>query len=57
MEKPSTVTEHSGLPKQKKFKQKFHGRKLMATDFWGQKGCFAGGIHESRGNNHIRIVP
>jgi hypothetical protein len=55
--KQSSVWEHSGLPKPKKFKQTFPGRKLMATDFWGQKRCFAGGIHESRSNNHIRIVP
>jgi hypothetical protein len=30
---------------------------FMATDFWGQKRCFVGGIHESRSNNHNGIVP
>ena len=56
MKKQSIVWEHSGLPKPKKFKQMFHCKKLMATDFWGQKRCFVGGIHESRSNNHIGIV-
>jgi hypothetical protein len=35
IKKQSTVWEHSGLPKPKKFKQMFHGKKRMASDFWG----------------------
>jgi histone-lysine N-methyltransferase SETMAR len=32
------VCKHTGSPKPKKFKQTFHGRKLMATVFWDSKG-------------------
>jgi hypothetical protein len=44
MKKHSLVWKHSGSPKPKKFKQKYHGRKLMATFFWGVGGVDRKGV-------------
>jgi hypothetical protein len=45
------------LAKTKEIETSFSWQEANGYSFLGQKRYFAGGIHESRSNNHIGIVP
>jgi hypothetical protein len=54
--KQSMVCKHTGSPKPKKFKQTFHGRKLMATVLWDRKGVLLVAFMNPGSNHHIKSL-
>jgi len=44
------------LTKTKEIQTNFSWQKANGYSFFGQKRCFAGGIHESRSNHHIKSL-